>query len=173
MKTREDLYGKEARELIRNITLYKTLTYEQVYRLYPGKESSIKNLLSVLIKQGRIFYNPTAGQLSANQECDAAPDMGMITAFWVLLDFIDRAEFHTASDFPVKISFFYDGEMYDIIHVPYGQEILINHALSGKEDARRIILVESPEQIKSISILGVAGFCSVSPDGTTCYYKLE
>ncbi len=173
MRTRENLYAKEAHELIRNITLYKTLTCEQVYRLFPGKESSIKNLLSVLIKQGRIFYNPDAGRLSANQECDTTPDMAMIAAFWVLLDFIGRIEFHTASDFPVKISFFSNEELYEIINVPYGQEALISHALSVKEDSRRIILVESQEQIESICIPGIAGFCSVDPDGTTRYYKLE
>lgn len=173
MKTRENMYAKEAQELVRTITLYKTLTCEQVYRLFPGKESSIKNLLSILIKQGRIFYNPASGRLSANQECDAAPDMGMIAAFWVLLDFIDRAEYHTASDFPVKISFFCDGEMYDIIYILNGQEALVTHALSGKEDTRRIILVDSPDQIEALQIPGIAGFCSVEPDGATHYYKLE
>ncbi|SHO45224.1 DUF5697 family protein [Anaerocolumna xylanovorans] len=173
MKTREDMYSNEAKEIVRVITLYKTLTSEQVYRLFPGKESSIKNLLSVLIRQGRFFYNPTTGRLSANQECESNPDMGMIAAFWVLLDFIARVEYHTASDFPVKISFFCDGEMYEIIHVPYGQEILIGHAVSCKEEARRIILVESPEQIETLHIPGVSGFCTVGSDGSTCYYKLE
>lgn len=172
MKTRENLYSKEAHDLIRNITLYKTLTCEQVYRLYPGKESSIKNLLSVLIKQGRIFYNPGAGRLSASSECDAAPDKGMIAAFWVLLDFIDRVEYHTASDFPVKISFFCTGEMYEIVRIAFGQEVLITHALP-KEDARRIILVDCPEQMEAIHIPGIAGFCTVDPDGATHYYKLE
>lgn len=173
MKTRDNLYANEAKEIVRVITLYKTLTSEQVYRLFPGKESSIKNLLSVLIRQGRIFYNPTTGRLSANQECDSAPDMGMIAAFWILLDFIDKVEYHTSSDFPVKISFFYDSEMYEIIHVPFGQEILIGHALLCKDEARRIILVESPEQIENVQVPDVSGFCTVSLDGTICYYKLE
>lgn len=172
MKTRENLYGKEAKELIRVITLYKTLTCRQVYRLFPGKESSIKNLLSVLIRQGRIFYNPINERLSANQECDTAPDTGTIAAFWVLLDFIDRVEYHTASDFPVKISFFCDGEFYEIIYIEEGQEVLLSHALTEKEPARRIILVESPEQIKSVHIPGAAGFCTVT-ESTVRYYKLE
>ncbi len=173
MKTRENLYANEAKEIVRVITLYKTLVSEQIYRLFPGKESSIKNLLSILIRQGRIFYDPAVNRLSANQECCAAPDMGMIAAFWVLLDFIDRAEYHTASDFPVKISFFCDGELYEIIYIPFGQELLLTHALSGKEDTRMIILVENPEQIEIIHIPGVAGFCSVDQSGATHYYKLE
>ncbi|WP_326975356.1 DUF5697 family protein [Caproicibacter sp. BJN0012] len=173
MKTRGDLYAKEAQELVRVITLYKTLACEQIYRLFPGKESSIKNLLSVLIKQRRIFYNPDASRLSASPECDAAPDMGMIAAFWVLLDFIDRVEYHTASDFPVKISFFCDGEMYEIVRIAFGQEVLITHALPKEDDARRIILVDCPKQIEVIHISGIAGFCTVDPDGATHYYKLE
>lgn len=173
MKTRENLYANEAKEIIRVITLYKTLVSEQVYRLFPGKENSIKKLLSILIRQGRIFYDTTANRLSANQECNAAPDMGMIAAFWVLLDFIDRAEYHTASDFPVKISFFCEEELYEIIYIPLGQELLLTHALCGKEDARRIILVESPEQIETIHMPGIVGFCSVDQSGATHYYKLE
>ncbi len=173
MKTRENLYSKEAHDLIRIITLYKTLSCKQIYRLYPGKESSIRNLLSVLIKQRRIFYNPDTNRPSASQECDASPDIGMIAAFWVLLDFIDRVDYHTASDFPVKISFFSDDEMFEIIHVPYGQEVLVTYALSTKDDTRRIILVDSPNQIDAIHIPTVSGFCTVDPDGTTHYYKFE
>lgn len=94
-------------------------------------------------------------------------------AAWVLLDFIDRAEYHSASDFPVKIIFFADGELYEIVHVPNGQEALIGHALSAKEDGagRRIVLVESPEQIGRVNIPYTSGFCTVDPDGSIRYYK--
>lgn len=173
MKTRKSLYAGEAQEIVRTITLYKTLTSEQVYRLFPGRENSVKNLLSVLIKQGRIFYYPEHGRLSGSPERSASPDMDMIAAFWVLLDFIDRAEYHSASDFPVKISFFSEGEVYEIIYVAYGQELLVSHALSDKDDARRIIVVESRSQIEGINIPGVSGYCTVSQEGKVSYYKLE
>lgn len=173
MKTRETLYAGEAQEIVRAVTLYKTLACEQVYRLFPGREKNVKNLLSVLIKQGRIYYDTATGCFCGSPECGAAPDRGMIAAFWVLLDFIDRVEYHTASDFPVKISFFSDGELYEIIYVAYGQEVLIGHALSEMEDAKRIIVVESPKQTLQLTIPGVSGYCTVSPDGQISYYKLE
>ena len=46
MKTRSELYSREASELLRVIAEYKTLLAEQIYRLFPGKERVIQNLLT-------------------------------------------------------------------------------------------------------------------------------
>lgn len=173
MRTRKALYATEAQEIVRTLTLYKTLACEQIYRIFPGREKNVKNLLTVLIKQGRIFYDSERGLLSGSSECMTSPDTGTIASFWVLLDFIDRAEYHTASDFPVNISFFSEGELYEIIYVAYGQELLVEHALSEKDDTRRIIVVESRKQIEQLAIPGVSGYCTVSPEGKISYYKLE
>ncbi len=178
MKTREQIYGKEATELLRTVTMYKCLLEDQLYRLYPGKEQIVKNLLTHLTKQGRIYHNPQARRYSANKDCDSVIDRGMTAAIWILLDFIDRVEYHSISDFPVKICFFARGELYEIIHVPFEQEVLINHAAgekSGENDysAKRIILVDRPEQINDIKIANVTCFCDVSPDGSVRYFKLE
>ncbi len=175
MKTRKELYSKEATELLRVISEYRTLLAEQVYRLFPGHGSAVKSVLNHLVSQGRIIYDADGDRYSVNEECDAKTDRSMLLAFWVLLDFIDKAEYHFAADFPVKISFFGDGEMYDIIHVPSGQEVLLNHAMSGLPDdsSRRIILIDRQAQIKDISIANTAGFCTVDENGGVCYYKLE
>jgi len=175
LKTRSDLYSREAAELLRVISEYKTLLAGQLYRLFPGKENIVKNLLTYLTKQGRIIYNSAADRYSVNGDCDANTDAGLLAAFWVLLDFIDRAEYHFISDFPVKISFFADNEMYDIIHVPAGREILLSHALAAlpEDSSRRIILIDDPWQIPSIDIPNTAGFCTVDNDGGVQYYKLE
>jgi len=155
--------------------MYKTLTEEQICRLYPGREAVIKNLLAHLTRQGRIYRNPANGRVSASAECDANADSGMIAAVWVLIDFIDRAEYHSAGDFPVKIGFFAAGELYEIIYVPYEQEMLMNHALADKNEtaARRIVLVDRAEQIGGINIPNTTGFCSVTLDGMVRYYKPE
>jgi len=172
---RDSLYAKEAAELIRTISLYKSLTCGQVYRLFPGKEDAIKNLLTQLIKQKRVVFNPSTDRISAGEEYDTHPDSSMIIAFWVLLDFIDKTEYHTASDFPVKISFFSQDEFYEIVHVPYGQEIMLSHAMATKEEdpPRRLIVVDNPDQISNISIQGTVAFCVVSAEGKVNYYKLE
>jgi hypothetical protein len=155
--------------------MYKTLTDEQIYRFYPGKESAIKKLLTRLTQQGRVFRNHKKRRYSINTECDGKIDPYLIAAVWVLIDFIDKVEYHYASDFPVKICFFADGEIYEIIHVPYEQEMLMNHALTGKSetDTRRIVLIDSPEQIGAINIPNISGFCSVDSGGRVQYYKLE
>ena len=54
MKTREHIYGQEAAGILRDVSMYRALTEMQLLKLYPHKESKIRNLLSYLQKQGRI-----------------------------------------------------------------------------------------------------------------------
>ena len=54
MKTREQIYGQEATGILRDVSMYRALTEMQLLKLYPHKESKIRNLLSYLQKQGRI-----------------------------------------------------------------------------------------------------------------------
>ena len=168
MKTRAQIYGKEAAGLLRDITMYPGLSDRQLRRFYPGQEGKIDTLLSRLARQGRIYYDAPQRRYFPSEEDAARLDAGLMLAAWVLLDFIDKTEYHSASDFPVKIVFFADGELYEIVHVPSGQEALVGHALSSKEDGagRRIILVDCPEQIGRISIPHTSGYCTVDPDGT-------
>ena len=172
---RNEIYSHEATELVRVITTYKTLEEKQLYALFKGQDAVIKNLLSYFVKQRRIYFNSGKARYSADEYRDGKPDYGMIAAFWVLLDFIDKVDHHDAGDFPVKISFLANGELYEIVHVPYGQEHLMNHVFSEKDksDSRRIILVDKQEQIKSIKIPNTTGFCTVDRDGRVRYYKLE
>ena len=176
MKTREAIYSKEAAELLRIITTYKALSAAQVYRLFPGREKKTEAILAHLIRQGRVFYSPDSDIVSASLESGNSPDANMIAAFWVLLDFLDKAEYHTTSDFPVKISFFSDGVMYDIIRVTPGQEALVVCAIDKEECAdppRRLIIVDDINMTAGISIPNTAGFCTVSSDGAVDYYKQQ
>jgi hypothetical protein len=120
-----------------------------------------------------MYRNPENRRVSANADCDSQVDSGMIAAVWVLIDFIDKTEYHSSGDFPVKINFFANDDLYEIIYVPYEQEALMNHALSENNEltAKRIVLVDVPDQIKQINIPNTTGFCSVSSDGTVQYYK--
>jgi hypothetical protein len=97
----------------------------------------------------------------------------MVRAVWVLLDFMDRVEFHSSGDFPVKIVFFSSGEMYEIVHVAEGQEALVCHAMGRcREDgSRRIVLVDVPGQIPRLDFPGITGFCTVDSAGDVSYYR--
>lgn len=102
MKTREEIYEIEGAALLRTISTYHTLTYEQVIRTFNRKPETIRNLISSLVKQGRIFYDP-----DSNLICDRAnrvdtPDHAIIAAYWVLLDFDKALVYHTSGEFPVS-----------------------------------------------------------------------
>lgn len=175
MYLRKDLYAKEASALLRAITLYRVVLEAQIYRFFPGKESVVENLLRHLVRQGRIVYCSESMRYAATKQDLQNPDKGMRQALWVLLDFIGRIEFHSPSDFPVKIVFFANSEMYEIIYVPYENEMLVAQVMSqeGEDVAKRIVIVETAEQIKSITMSSVAGFCTVEDNGSIQYYKFQ
>lgn len=175
MKTRADLYGREATDLLRIISMYPGLSELQLSGFYPGKNEVILSLLSHLKKQGRIMQD-SSGRYYLQGNLTSGTDSELVKAVWVLLDFIDRVEFHSVSDFPVKILFFAVGELYEIISIPTGQEALVSHILlKGKAEdcGRRILIVEHPEQISLLNIPGVSGYCTVNPDGRINYYKRQ
>ena len=55
MKTRAQIYSHEASGILRDISTYGVLTQKQIIGLYPQKDEQIKNLLSYLCKQKRLF----------------------------------------------------------------------------------------------------------------------
>lgn len=170
MKTRAEIYGNEAAELLRIVTIYPGLSEQQLLCFHPGKETTAKALLSHLKRQGRIFQNDNGGYYPFGRT--AKTDGALIQAVWILLDFIQEVDYHAPADFPVKLVFFAHGELYEVAHVANGQEIIACHALCGnKGSSRRIILVDSPSQIPKINCPGVSGFCTVTPFGQIRYYK--
>ena len=174
MKTRDQIYGKEAAELLRDITTYHYLLQEQFLRLYPGKEDKVQNLLSFFVKQGRIFYDNSTKLYHDGPE--ASPDYEMLAAVWVLADFIDRTDYHSSTDFPAKLIFIADGELYEVLYAAPGNDALLEHALSRQtNDAeKRIVIVEQPELIARLSIPDVTAYCTVDMEnGAVQYFKQE
>ena len=161
MKTRET---RKAGELLRILGEYKTLQMAQALRLFP------EPVISYLRKQRRIHISPK-GLITASE--DISPDPGAQKAVWLLLDFIDRVDYHAAGAFPVTLYFFLGEELYEVVYIPPGQETLICHALSGPVDSagKRIVILESTEQIEKISFPGISGFCTVSDAGEVQYYQ--
>ena len=172
LRTRAEIYGKEAAALLQEVSLYPGIRREQIHGLHPGKETTVHNLLAHLERQGRIAEAEDGGFYPYG-ECPRAPDSGMVRAVWVLLDFMDRVEFHSPGDFPVKIVFFSGGEMYEVVHAAEGQEALVSYAMGrNKEDgSRRIVLVDGPGQIPLLDFPGIIGFCTVDSAGDVSYYK--
>lgn len=174
MRTREQIYGKEAADLLRNITTYHYIRHDQFLRLYPGKEDKIANLLSFFVKQGRMQLDKKLNMYHDGTE--VSPDYEMLAAIWVLTDFIDRADYHSSTDFPTKLIFIADGELYEVIYVVPGNETLIEHALAQQSNdaEKRLVIVEGSEQIARLTIPDVTAYCTVDMStGSVQYYKQE
>ena len=173
MKTRAQIYERDAAALLRHISMYRVLTEEQLLRLHPGKDDKIRNLLSYLVRQNRAWL--VEGCYCAAQDSMDDMDRGLLAAVWVLADFIDQVEFHSVGDYPAKIIFFAGGEVYEIIHAAQGKEVLLSHVLAdpGEQPSRYLVLVDDPAQIPELDIPNVNGYCTVSPAGEVQYYQKE
>lgn len=175
MKTREQIYGNEAAAILRDITSYHNIRKNQLMEMYPEKKDSvIQNLLNHLVRQGRIFYDEKADIYRDSE--DYTTDYEMLSALWVLCDFITDTDYHSPADFPSKLLFFANGETYDVVYVSEEKRGLVEHALSQstEESGKRIVIVESKEQIEKLAIEDVAAYCTVDADtGKIEYYKQE
>lgn len=168
-------HEQETAELLRVLSLYHSLTYEQARRLVPaGKTDIFSGLIVRLDRQGRIFYHRQTGIITMYPDTVINPDMQ--AGIWVLLDFLPQVSYHTAGTYPVQITFFAKDDIYEIICVPQGKELLINHAVNTlpiSENPHRLVVVESENQIESLSFPCITAFCRVFPDGTIQYYKKQ
>lgn len=173
MKTRAQIYEREAAALLRDISMYRCLTVKQLFRLHPGKMEKIRNLLSYLVRQSRVW--DVDGYYCAAPDSLEDMDRGLLAAVWVLADFIDQVEYHSVGDYPAKIIFFADGEVYEIVHAAQGKEVLLSHVLAdpGEQPSRYLVLVDDPAQIPELLIPNVNGYCTVSPEGEVQYYQKE
>lgn len=178
MKMREQIYRQEAASILHDLSMYRVLTEEQLLRLYPKKRETIKNLLTYMVRQGRIFH--CGGYYCAEQQrgSDQQPpemDRALLASVWVLLDFIDQVDYHSVGDHPAKIIFIAGEDIYEIVHVPEGKETLMNQILSTQADAstKYIMLVDQAFQIPDIHVPNACGYCTVAPDGQVQYFQKE
>ena len=82
MKTREQIYGKEAAALLRDITTYRCIKHQQLLKLYPGKERQIDSLLAHLVRQGRVFHNTDTDTYFDSPDMQTDPDMLSASGCW-------------------------------------------------------------------------------------------
>lgn len=138
------------------------------------KESTAKILLSHMLKEGRA-YRADNGRYYINQEIQNGADDTLSRCIWVLLDFIEQVEYHTAGEFPVEVLCFANGQLYEIVPIPRGKETMLCQLLRlpQKDAGKRLVVVDDAEQIDALDIPHTAGFCTVAADGTVSYYRKE
>ncbi len=157
--------------------MYRVLTEEQVQRLHPSNcargRGKVKNLLTYLVKQQRVWLSEDEQFYLSSPDALEDMDRGLFAAVWVLADFMDQVEYHSVGDYPAKIIFFADGEVYEIVHAAQGKEVLVSHVLSGERPSHYLVLVDDPSQIEELQIPHANGYCTVTPAGEVQYYQKE
>ena len=159
-------------EINRIMSMYQALSCRQLSRLFPELPcEKVMALLERLHKTGRLVLLLEEGLVLLTKDC--SPNQDILSAFWVLLDFLPEITYHAVSDFPTVLTFFTKSDAYDVIHVAEGKENLMNQVLSSlKEDApRRLVVVDLPGQISRLNFPGICAFCTVDDKGTVQYYK--
>jgi hypothetical protein len=173
LRSREDLVT-EANELIEIISTYKVLKFEQILRSIRNKEQSVKkSIIKLLERQDRIYIFDNI--CSVEEKWTKCFDKGIITAFWVLLDFWDDIIFNSTATYPAKIDFITQEDSFDIIVAERGQEKMLN-VFYGKvrdETTKHLVVVEDEEQMTRLTFDGISAFCIVSNDGRVNYYRNE
>ena len=174
MKMKNSLQ-KETAEIIRILSVYKTLMYEQVVRIFPDKNEIIEKIITRLIKQKRIVYDDETAMLSCGSEQNKETDSKLVNAFWVIVDFSDEVEYHCPSEFPAQIAFFMDGKFYEIITVEHGKEAMMKRIISSQTRGQsdKIIIVGDEKQIPKITAEDIFCFCVVGKTGEIEYFNFE
>lgn len=173
MKARGPSFEQEAAHLLRDISMYQVLRKEQLLRLYPGKEQTVRMLLAYLVNQNRIVLQKGLYYMATGRPDNI--DFGLLDAVWVLVDFIDRVKFHCVGEFPAKVIFTADGEVYEVVYAERGKETMLSQLMGRQEGEppHYLVLVEDPEQIPALNLPSVRGYCTVSPNGEIRYYQKE
>ena len=174
MKTRDEIFTEE-RELLRVISLYKTLYQAQIQKLFPLKSAAtVDNMLRKLARQKRIFVDWKNGIVSVSEEELKKLDRVRIVSFWLLLEFMEKIVFHTTAEFPAQIFFMTEKDAFEILYVTEEQEAAINAFFlrQNKQDlCKRLVIVENSAQIIRLSIPAVSAYATVSLDGNISYFK--
>ena len=173
MKTRAQIYSHEASGILRDISTYGVLTQKQILGLYPQKDEQIKNLLSYLCKQKRLFL--VDGFYSLTPELPKDRDRGLEAAVTVLADFMEQVEYHAAGEYPVKIIFLAGGEVYEILYAEPGKEAILNLLLARPEQEPpvRLVILEDAAQVDLLAIPNVRAYCLLDGDGNIQYLQEE
>lgn len=168
--------SKFVSQLLQTITMYPGITEDQLLLLHAKSQSvsDIKSRLAYLRKQHRIALQDNKHFFPSFRKVEIDRD-DMVKSIWVLLDFIDQVQFHTASHYPITISFFIKGSEYQIIPIRQDNEAIIEAALEPylEQHAKRIVIVDTPEQIPQISFSGIAGYCTVDKKGKINYFTAQ
>ena len=136
---------EDERLILRWLSQYGPLLRPQICGLLHHRPQRSANRLVQSMKHARRIASIEDGEyLAIDQYCE--PKQRMITAVWVLLQFIAQVdpEAHWQADAPAQISFLKDKTAYEIV-VLYEDEDHLVRLLQPQEDTKYIFVVPNME----------------------------
>lgn len=170
------------RELKELVQKYNVLDKSQLYAYFEkdGRERFVGRALKVLEKDRMIYVNNETKQVAANESAHTAWERGISTCLWVLIDLMSQKKIEqhflaSKEEYPIRIIFVGDGEIYDLLYIAPEDIELTNQLFVRKkiDGCGHVVVVEEPESIPKIRIPDVIGYCTVKGDGEVEYYQKE
>lgn len=160
-------------EINQILSMYQTVSFVQLCRFFKElPEVTVQAMVKRMKKQGRITYDYQTGIIRHSGIKEHNKEV--ISALWILLDFFSNVTYHTVSNFPAILTFYTDGDGFDVISIPCGKETLYNNALTEQQEGnKRLIIIQEISQIQKVNLLQIAAFCLVSEDGRIQYYEKQ
>ena len=158
---------EDERLILRWLSQYGPLRWPQIRGLlYYRPQRSVNRLVQNMKHARRIAAIEDGEYLAVDQYCE--PKQRMITAVWVLLQFIEQIapEAHWQADAPAQISFLKDKTAYEIV-VLYEDEDHVVRLLQPQEDTKYILVVPNMEFANKL-ILPDAPCLFATVDQTEC-----
>lgn len=147
---------KEERLVLRCLSLYGCLQWEQLVKLISYKQEDVAERILVGLKKRQYIEEFDGGYVRLDPKTN--PDQRVINAFWVLLEYIGKIapNAHYAADYPSEIYFMRDNAMYEIISLEENEGYLLSalflenrYNSSEEEDMMKfIIIVPDPDSIE-------------------------
>lgn len=171
------------RQILELVKTYNVLYKKQVYAFFAvdGKEKFVGKALHTLLKERLIYMNEVTKTVAQHEDAYQFRERGTLKAFWVLLSLMEQKKIERhflaeRQEYPVRIIFVGDAEIYDILYISEEEIQLVNQLFSRQktDGCRHIIIIENQEEIPQIEIPNVVGFCTVQEEeGEVEYYRRE
>lgn len=129
---------------LRFINEYGCATKEQIKLFSKASDKHIENLV-----KGHYIRKDKKSDVylvKSLQEIDEK----MLLALEILSYFKDKAEWHSKTDFPYKISFFMCGQIFDIAVVMPGEEVLMTAAINRSSAEKVIVGIKTKDTVLRI-----------------------
>ena len=171
------------RQILELVKTYNVLYKRQIYAFFAvdGKEKFVGKALHTLLKEHLIYINEVKKTVSQHEDAYQLREKGTLKAFWVLLSLMEQKKIERhflaeKEEYPIRIVFVGNAEIYDILYISEAEIQLVNQLFSRQklDGCGHVVIVENPEEIPQIEIPNVIGFCTVQEEeGGVEYYRRE